>query len=291
VPPVVVTSYELICQRRIIMPGKTQQQLKEMLNNLVTACILLKKPYPKDYEDICKLIFGNGDLNSAEKKLAAWNTLLNAPVTTSISPTEEDVRVLNSNRAVHAQNLPSASPLAPASPPLAVPRSPLPGTAGVSGPGLAAAKPLGDEIVRFASIGLSKNKQVGDGECWTLVNTVMKLAGAVPPSQRKNPYQFGMLIGKITATDRDAIKQVQAGDILQFKNATFVIEKTTGAAIQKEEVSVQHHTAIVLGIPVGGKVKVAESNVDGNKTPQKGEYDFNYLRVGLVELWRAQANS
>jgi hypothetical protein len=113
-------------------------------------------------------------------------------------------------------------------------------------------------------------KQVGDGECYALADRALRQAGA----RSADSY------GKITA-DADyvwgtsvALKDVIAGDILQFRDHKITIKTVTRTKKRRRDGSVEertyteerfqergHHTAIVAENLGGGALVVFEQHV------------------------------
>ena len=110
-----------------------------------------------------------------------------------------------------------------------------------------------------------KGKQVGRGECWDLAESALKKAkamqsGDLGPVGSDDDYVWG---------DEVALKDVIAGDILQFRDfevtittdtvATFADESETTDSEEAQERP--HHTAIVDAVLGGGRFQILEQNV------------------------------
>ena len=113
-------------------------------------------------------------------------------------------------------------------------------------------------------------QQVGDGECWTLVNDALNEKGA------KDSYDFGAVsktADYVWGTEITDFKTLQPGDILQFKDfvehdATVVditfkdgggfVEGDADAPVPTKR---PHHSAIVNSSPDGeGRIEILEQN-------------------------------
>lgn len=110
-------------------------------------------------------------------------------------------------------------------------------------------------------------KQVGAGECWDLANSALKQAGAkssddLGPMGDDADYVWGDEV-----TD---LKDVQAGDILQFRDFTITTtvetetiypDGSSDIATQEKEFTRPHHTAVVNEVKSSGVLKILEQNV------------------------------
>lgn len=126
---------------------------------------------------------------------------------------------------------------------------------------------LGQQVHSWARNRLGQ--QVGDGECFALADSALRAAGARTAEDygRVTPdadYRWG---------DAIALAQVQAGDVLQFRNSSFTVRVVVtrvrtlrdGSTEESEEENYQtyerpHHTAIVSGRLGGGRLQVLEQN-------------------------------
>ena len=106
-------------------------------------------------------------------------------------------------------------------------------------------------------------QQVGDGECWTLADRALGQAGASSSTTtgEDDDYVWG---------DPVALKDVQAGDILQFRDFTVTtrtdVDVTfadgSGSETWKERRARRgHHTAIVDAVRGAGVLRVLEQHV------------------------------
>jgi hypothetical protein len=126
-------------------------------------------------------------------------------------------------------------------------------------------------IVQFATG--RTGQQVGDGECFALADQALRSAparsaanyGAITATA---DYRWGRLIQRTDA---------RAGDIIQFRNFTFVETTTTrvtqadGSFTQNTQVrngsrGQPNHTAMVAEVGADGAITVYEQNVAGNRT-------------------------
>jgi hypothetical protein len=106
-------------------------------------------------------------------------------------------------------------------------------------------------------------KQIGDGECWTMADRALRQAGARSSStQGKNDdYEWG---------DPISLKDIQPGDILQFRDYVVVTTTETeasapdgwGGAGEDHDRRVRgHHTAIVDAILGPNEIRILEQHV------------------------------
>lgn len=127
---------------------------------------------------------------------------------------------------------------------------------------------LGQQVHSWARSRVGQ--RVGTGECFDLADRALRDAGArtaedygaVTPDA---DYQWG---------DSIALAQVQAGDVLQFRNSSVTVRVVVtrvrtfrdGSTEESEEETYQtyerpHHTAIVSGRSGSGRLQVLEQNV------------------------------
>jgi hypothetical protein len=94
--------------------------------------------------------------------------------------------------------------------------------------------PLNDEIVEYARSKLGQ--KVGNGECTSLAVDALRQCGA----RRPDPVQG------IWGAELKSLREVQAGDILQFEEAVFRKQQyRPDGALLTLTYSYPHHTAIV----------------------------------------------
>ena len=127
----------------------------------------------------------------------------------------------------------------------------------------------GPKIVEFARS--KKRTKVGTGECFDLAVEALKNASS------KTAYDFGEVAGDadyVWGTEIP-LSSVQAGDVIQYRNYTLDKEQNIeteysfpdGSSITVNEKKTStlgrpHHTAIAIGAPVSGALKVIEQNVE-----------------------------
>jgi hypothetical protein len=117
--------------------------------------------------------------------------------------------------------------------------------------------------------------QVGDGQCWTLVNQALAAAGA--NTSGDSNYVFGTPV---------ALNAITPGDVLQFEGAHF--QHTDPATGSWSSWDFPHHTAIVYAVN-GSQVTLINQNVNGNMTVQLTTIDLNDLVSGNVYAYQPQA--
>ncbi len=135
-------------------------------------------------------------------------------------------------------------------------------------------------------------KQVGDGECATLVVRALQAAD-VPPSSysfRGREYVWGELVRTVTA-GTNLTGPALPGDILQFRDAIFKGRTRRGTY----EAGYPHHTAIVAAVKNDGKVlEILHQNVGGpddkeGRVVQRATLRFDDLQKGgWVKIYRPQ---
>lgn len=120
------------------------------------------------------------------------------------------------------------------------------------------------QVVNWARA--QKGKQVRKGECWDLADAALRQAGAkssadLGPMDEDADYVWGNSVSDL--------KDVQAGDILQFRDFTVTTTTETetryadgSSTIDTTESSFTrpHHTAIVSEVMSGGQLKILEQN-------------------------------
>jgi hypothetical protein len=130
------------------------------------------------------------------------------------------------------------------------------------------------KIITYAST--RSGQSVGSGECFDLVNSALKDAGANGAAN----------YGTITPTAdyiwgrKISLAELRAGDAIQFKN--FEVEITTETETTNEDGSggfntnvqtigrgAPNHSAIVAGVGSDGAITVYEQNIDGDRTVQQ----------------------
>jgi hypothetical protein len=121
-------------------------------------------------------------------------------------------------------------------------------------------------------------KQVGDGQCTSLVAAAVASAGGKPfsslgPTGPDADYVWGEALTTIT-TSAGWPAAIQQGDIIQFRNVQLTMQVVTvhpdgGTSTTTSTQSFLHHSAIVSGIR-GNLIDVLQQNVNGNLTDQPG---------------------
>jgi hypothetical protein len=146
--------------------------------------------------------------------------------------------------------------------------SPYPGVIGLDAKGGNAKQTRGsmaDRIVSYAR--RQRGERVGNGECYTLVNRALGRAGArrasdYGPIGPDDDYIWGSPV---------SLDELQAGDIIQFRNYRYVEETVTeddeGTSTSERGHERPHHTAIVETVHGGGVVTVLEQNIPEGRGP------------------------
>ncbi len=144
----------------------------------------------------------------------------------------------------------------------------------VAAPRAADAASLAQRILAFAES--HEGVQVGDGECASLADTALSLAGA----RAANAYGARGDDGDYVWGRPVRLADAQPGDILQFRNFHILRRVTrmlpySGMVQQGAEMEERdHHTAIVER-NLGGSLVILEQNVDpGGRVVQRGRIEI-----------------
>jgi Spy/CpxP family protein refolding chaperone len=137
--------------------------------------------------------------------------------------------------------------------------------------GPAALKPLlNQKVLAYAQAHLGQ--EVGNGECWTLVDEALKAAGADTSGDGK--CVFGRSV---------ALTALLPGDLLQFEKTHF--EHREGGRFSAQDMP--HHSAIVSAVE-GRKVTVLNQNVNGSRKVQYSSFNLDDLQRGSLQGFRPQ---
>jgi len=137
---------------------------------------------------------------------------------------------------------------------------------------------LGQRVLNFATN--HAGQQVGSGECFDLADQALRGAGA------KSAADYGEVTADADYQWGNAVQlvDVQAGDVLQFRDYSVTIEVVVtrtktfrdGSTEETEQTTTEtygrpHHTAIVSSRLGGGRLRVNEQNAPprGSSTPQR----------------------
>lgn len=130
---------------------------------------------------------------------------------------------------------------------------------------------LNDAIVSFAMA--NKGIQVGDGQCWTLVDQALKAAGA--DTSGDAAYIWGNPIG---------LDAIVPGDVLQFENVHFE-GATPGGGWYFQDFP--HHSAIVYSVN-GSNITLLNQNVNGDMTVQFTTINLADWQSGTISAYEPQ---
>ena len=131
------------------------------------------------------------------------------------------------------------------------------------------------------------NKKVGSGECAHLASEALRVAGAdfIPEKFGDRPkagdFVWGTLLKQwrwdgSASVDSNPKASCQAGDIVQYRDATFSDGKT-----------VPHHTSIIAAVDDRGRpTAIYEQNMAGKRHVLKEAVDFGSLTGGWVRIYR-----
>lgn len=160
-------------------------------------------------------------------------------------------------------------------------------------PAVRADDKINARIVEFCKENL--NKKVGDGDCYDLAKFALAAAGAKPEFKYKNypnkgDYVWGEQVvlleiegGKQKLTGK--LKDIQAGDVIQFRDTKFSGPKANGKGTYT--LSFSHHTAVVGEVEKGGQVlKIYHQNMGGKKETLPGSLTPAHLTEGWIRVYR-----
>lgn len=124
-------------------------------------------------------------------------------------------------------------------------------------------------------------QQIGDGECWALVNAALGFAGARQPGTNGlGIYEFGRLV--LSSSGTPAYAYARPGDIIRFEGLALEYPGGTGSY------SFPKHTAIIELVQ-GSQVTVIEQNSNGRRFVTRATYDLNWVTAGQYWIYRPQA--
>ena len=130
---------------------------------------------------------------------------------------------------------------------------------------------LNDAVVSFAMANFGT--QVGDGQCWTLVDQALKAAGADTSGDAASIW--GNPIG---------LDALAPGDILQFENVRFQGATPDGGWYWQE---FPHHSAIVYAVN-GSNITLLNQNVNGDMTVQFTTINLADWQSGTISAYEPQ---
>jgi len=164
---------------------------------------------------------------------------------------------------------------------LARTESPIPGPIGLdasSGGGTHPHPAISTRIVSYARN--QSGTRVGDGQCFALADRALTGAGA------KSAGDFGTI-----TPDADyvwgtsvALSDLQAGDVIQFRDYSFDRESTTehpdGSSDTRTETQGRpHHTAVVESVGSNGEVTVLEQNAPDGSPVRRSHLFFTTTTI------------
>jgi hypothetical protein len=133
---------------------------------------------------------------------------------------------------------------------------------------------LNDAVLSFAVANLGT--QVGDGQCWTLVDQALKAAGA--DTSGDAACIWGNPIG---------LNALAPGDVLQFENVHFQGATAGGGWYWQD---FPHHTAIVYAVN-GSQITLLNQNVNGDMTVQFTTINLDDWQSGTISAYEPQLPS
>lgn len=133
------------------------------------------------------------------------------------------------------------------------------------------------------------NKQVGDGECWTLAKEAIDQSShgyALSPQS----YTHGALVYHATGGAPAPIAyndSIRRGDILQFTNGRFETRNAQGVVTGFSTVGMPNHTSVVTSVSANNRVvEIVQQNVSGVKKVQKGSHNLDEMTQGDLKIFR-----
>jgi len=152
---------------------------------------------------------------------------------------------------------------------------------------------LGERIVVFCK--LNKDKKVGDGDCYDLAQHALAAAGARPEFKNRNypnkgDYVWGIPVLFFEVNDSGLkragrVKDVQPGDVIQFRDTKFEGKKSSGGGSYTLKFS--HHTAIASAVENDGKeIRIYHQNFGGKKFVLEGSITPEHLQSGWIRIYR-----
>ena len=152
---------------------------------------------------------------------------------------------------------------------------------------------LGERIALFCK--LNKDKKVGDGDCYDLAQHALAAAGAKPEFlfrnfPNKEDYVWGAPVLYVDARESGLkhagrIKDVQPGDVIQFRDTKFAGKNSSGGGTYTLKYS--HHTAIVAAVDKDGKtIRILHQNFGGKKFVLGGSIIPEHLQSGWIRIYR-----
>ncbi len=159
------------------------------------------------------------------------------------------------------------------------------------------AKPKGkdssaEKVIQFCKNNL--DKQIGNGECWSLVNDALLSAnmlssGSYKDSPNKDDYVWGTQVYYLEIKKAKPVEEitpkmtVKPGDIIQFRDAKFAGRRADGGTY---EMTTPHHSAVVTAVANNGKsLTVLHQNWGGKKSVTELTFNLNDLQVGWVRVY------
>jgi hypothetical protein len=137
-----------------------------------------------------------------------------------------------------------------------------------------AAPALNSKVLQYARSQMGR--QVGNGECWTLVDQALRVAGAHRPGTAGyGSYVFGKRISR---------RSLQPGDVIQFENVHVEHHDPNGSWSSND---FPHHTAIVAAVR-GSRVTLLHQNVNGNRTVRMTTLNLADVQRGTMTYFRPQ---
>jgi hypothetical protein len=130
---------------------------------------------------------------------------------------------------------------------------------------------LNNAVLSFAVA--NKGTQVGDGQCWTLVDQALKAAGA--DTSGDAACIWGNPVG---------LDAIMPGDVLQFENVHFEGATAGGGWYWQD---FPHHSAIVYAVD-GSNITLLNQNVNGDMTVQFTTINLADWQSGTITAYEPQ---
>jgi hypothetical protein len=137
---------------------------------------------------------------------------------------------------------------------------------------------------------LPRQKRVGNGQCAVLNQYAIQSATGRNFRITGNPtaedYVWGRRIGVITHARIGDARHIEAGDLLQFRNAYFQGRTASGGTYWS---NASHHSAVVMGTRNNGTIiDVFQQNSGGKLYVTHGVFRLADMKDGTIWVYRAQ---
>ena len=146
----------------------------------------------------------------------------------------------------------------------------------------------GDAVVAFARE--HRGKQVGNGECSTLVEAALQSAGALyrmADNPGEGDYVWGDLIftAEFGKANVGKVTDIRPGDLIQFRDSKFV--QRDGRTTMTYTMA--HHSAVVdRTVAKTGTIVILHQNYNNSKDVAELSLRVGDLKAGWIRIYRAK---